>query len=188
MTQLYRHFDAAGTCLYIGIAEAASARQMAHARNAGWMRDVRTITVSAPFRTRADALAAEAEAIRTEHPKWNQQHAENPVKPPTPFIILTALPGAMAGMLWMVMRRGGTLVSSLFGPDKSAYPNDITVHYIQLQAKKGDLEGLARRAASGELQVEIGRTYDFVDGAQALADLRDPAKHTRGKLIVRAAP
>jgi NADPH2:quinone reductase len=87
-----------------------------------------------------------------------------------------------------VMRKGGTLVSSLFGPDKSAYPNDITVHYIQLQAKKGDLEGLARRAASGELQVEIGRTYDFVDGAQALADLRDPAKHTRGKLIVRAAP
>ena len=87
-----------------------------------------------------------------------------------------------------VMRKGGTLVSSLFGPDKSAYPNDITVHYIQLQAKKGDLESLARRAASGELQVEIGRTYDFVQGAQALADLRDPAKHTRGKLIVRAAP
>jgi NADPH2:quinone reductase len=86
------------------------------------------------------------------------------------------------------MRKGGTLVSPLFGPDKSAFPNDITVHYIQMQAQKGDLEGLARRAGSGELQVEIGRTYNFVDGAQALADLRDPAKHTRGKLIVLAAP
>jgi NADPH:quinone reductase-like Zn-dependent oxidoreductase len=87
-----------------------------------------------------------------------------------------------------VMRSGGTLVSPLFGPAKSAFPNDITVHYIQMQAQKGDLEGLARRAGSGELQVEIGRTYNFVDGAQALADLRDPAKHTRGKLIVLSAP
>jgi NADPH2:quinone reductase len=87
-----------------------------------------------------------------------------------------------------LMRRGGTLVSPLYGPEKSAFSNDITVHYIQMQARNGDLDSLARRAASRELQVEIGRRYDFVDAAQALADLHDPTKHTRGKLIVRAAP
>jgi hypothetical protein len=84
MTQLYRDWDGGDPprLLYVGVANAASWRQMAHARNSGWMKDVRTITVSAPYRTRAEALAAEAEAIRTENPKFNQQHNPNPIKPP----------------------------------------------------------------------------------------------------------
>jgi NADPH:quinone reductase-like Zn-dependent oxidoreductase len=75
----------------------------------------------------------------------------------------------------------------LYGPEQSAFPQAITVHYIELAAKNGDLEDLARRAASSDLQVEIGRTYAFSDAAQALVDLYDPAKHTRGKLVVEVA-
>jgi NADPH:quinone reductase-like Zn-dependent oxidoreductase len=86
-----------------------------------------------------------------------------------------------------VIRPGGKLVSSLYGPEQSAFPPAITVHYIQLKAKSGDLEDLARRAASGDLHVEIGRTYALSEAAQALADLYDPTKHTRGKLVVEVA-
>jgi predicted GIY-YIG superfamily endonuclease len=82
MTQIYRHFSGDGTLLYVGISSSVSWRLLAHQRNAGWWKDVRTVTISAPFITRAEALAAEAEAIRIELPKFNQQHHPDPVKPP----------------------------------------------------------------------------------------------------------
>ncbi len=85
------------------------------------------------------------------------------------------------------LREGGTLVSTLYGPDQNAYPKAVNVHYIQMSAQEGDLEDLARRAAEGKLRVEVGHTYDLAQAAQALADLMDPAKHTRGKFVVRIA-
>ena len=87
-----------------------------------------------------------------------------------------------------VLRSGGTLVSSLNGPEQSKFPAGITVHYIEMSAKAGELEDLARRAASGALHVEVSRTYALTDAAQALTDLYDPSKHTRGKLVVEVAP
>lgn len=84
-----------------------------------------------------------------------------------------------------VLRSGGTIVSSLYGPEQSAFPAGVTVQYIQLTAQPGDLDDLAQRAAAGALRVEIGKRYDLSQAAQALSDLVDPAKHTRGKLVVR---
>ena len=83
------------------------------------------------------------------------------------------------------LRSGGTLVSSLDGPQQDAFPPGISVHYIELTAEQGDLECVVSRAAEGEIQVEIGRTYDLSQAAQALSDLEDPAKHVRGKLVIR---
>jgi NADPH2:quinone reductase len=82
------------------------------------------------------------------------------------------------------IRDGGTLVSSLFGPDQSAFPRGVTVRYIQMKAEPGELDELAKRAASGQLHVEIGKTYPLSNVAQALTDLADPKHHTRGKLVV----
>jgi hypothetical protein len=65
--------------LYVGISSDATWRQIAHQRTAGWWRQVRRIEISEPYATRADALAAEAQAIRTERPLWNQQHHPAPV-------------------------------------------------------------------------------------------------------------
>jgi len=84
-----------------------------------------------------------------------------------------------------VVRTGGTIVSSLYGPEQSAFPPGVTVQYIQLTAQPGDLQDLAQRAASGSLRIEIGKRYDLPQAAQALTDLVDPAKHTRGKLVIR---
>jgi hypothetical protein len=83
VAQLYRHFDATGRLLYVGISLFAFRRLAAHERNAGWWKDVRTVTITPPYRTRAEvAAAAEIEAIRNEKPRYNQQHHPNPVEPP----------------------------------------------------------------------------------------------------------
>ena|ERR1700683_960621 len=82
MTSVYRHFNGAGDLLYIGISRNVSWRLMAHERNAGWWRDVRTVTISEPYPTRAEALQAEAAAIEAERPRFNQQHHPDPVTPP----------------------------------------------------------------------------------------------------------
>lgn len=84
-----------------------------------------------------------------------------------------------------VLRESGTLVSSLSGPEQDAFGKSVNVRYIQLAAQDGDLDDLARRAGEGSLRVEIGRTYDLAQAPQALSDFADPAKHTRGKLVVR---
>lgn len=82
------------------------------------------------------------------------------------------------------LKRGGTLVSSLYGPEQGAYPNGVSVRYIQNRPQPGDLAELARLASTGKLRIEIGRTYPFDEAPDALSDLTDPGKHTRGKLVV----
>ena len=84
-----------------------------------------------------------------------------------------------------VLRQGGSLVSSLSGPDQAAFPNGVRVHYIQLTAQPGDLADLARCAADGELRIEVAEEYELAQAAQAMVDLTSRAKHTRGKLVVR---
>jgi NADPH:quinone reductase len=81
------------------------------------------------------------------------------------------------------LRTGGTLVSPLGGPPQDAFPNGVTVHYIQMHPEEGDLDSLARSTAAGELHIEIAGTYDLSDAARALADLFE--RHTRGKLVLR---
>jgi NADPH:quinone reductase-like Zn-dependent oxidoreductase len=82
------------------------------------------------------------------------------------------------------LREGGSLVSSLSGPDQDAFPADVTVRYIQMRAQTGDLDDLVRRVAEGTLRVEIGERYNLAEGGRALADLMDRSKHTRGKLVI----
>jgi NADPH:quinone reductase-like Zn-dependent oxidoreductase len=84
-----------------------------------------------------------------------------------------------------VLRTPGTLISTLSGPAQDAFPQGISVHYVQLSAQEGDLDDLVRRAADGSLRVEIGGVYDLAQAGQALADLSDRTKHTKGKLVVR---
>ena len=86
-----------------------------------------------------------------------------------------------------ILRPGGTIISSLEGPDQSAFPAGITVRYIEMKGERGDLDDLVQRTAAGALQVEIGATYDLSQAAQAIADLADPAKHIHGKIVVQVA-
>lgn len=75
-TYLYRHFDANGDLLYVGISLSAIDRLRQHRANSSWSNEIRTITV-APYLDRPSALRAEYEAIIIENPLHNRKR---PVK------------------------------------------------------------------------------------------------------------
>jgi NADPH:quinone reductase len=81
------------------------------------------------------------------------------------------------------LREGGRFVSPLGGPeDLSSARAGVVASYVSLTLLPGDLEDLARRAASGELRVEVSRVYAFSEAVQAFADFASGP--TRGKLVV----
>lgn len=69
-TILYRYFDNDANLLYVGITKNQFKRFSAHASKALWVSQINYATFE-HFDTRSDALDAEAEAIRTENPKYN---------------------------------------------------------------------------------------------------------------------
>lgn len=73
MVYLYRHFDAAGQLLYVGISLNHVARLSQH-KKAPWVDRIARVEIEA-HPSRADALKAEAAAIVAEKPAFNKQHA-----------------------------------------------------------------------------------------------------------------
>jgi predicted GIY-YIG superfamily endonuclease len=70
MTDLYRHYDAQGALLYVGIADDWQQRLRTHSRTAEWFP--RAARLSLEYHpTRESAAAAELAAIRTEWPLYN---------------------------------------------------------------------------------------------------------------------
>lgn len=70
--QLYRHFDAEGRLLYVGISLSAVERLKQHVARSGWSAEIASITVE----THADreaAMKAEREAVERERPLYNKQ-------------------------------------------------------------------------------------------------------------------
>lgn len=70
---LYRFYDRTDTLLYVGITMDLPKRMGNHRKEKPWWAAVDHITVE-HFDNREDALAAEAEAIRTESPLYNVSH------------------------------------------------------------------------------------------------------------------
>jgi hypothetical protein len=70
---LYRHFDAAGELLYVGVSISAVARLSEHARASRWASQIARVDIER-HPTREAALAAEAAAIKAERPRYNTQH------------------------------------------------------------------------------------------------------------------
>ena len=73
-TALYRHFDAAGRLLYVGISLSAVQRLGQHRDNTHWFEAIASVSIEW-LPSRAEALEAERRAITTEHPAHNVQHA-----------------------------------------------------------------------------------------------------------------
>jgi hypothetical protein len=73
-TALYRHFDANGDLLYIGISKDPEGRWMAHRGNREpWIHQAARRT-DEWYNSRPEALTAEAKAIRAERPPFNGAH------------------------------------------------------------------------------------------------------------------
>lgn len=73
-TALYRHFDAAGELLYVGISLCAIGRLAQHRMDKQWYQDIARVEVEW-LPDRDTALAAEKLAIQTERPRYNVVHA-----------------------------------------------------------------------------------------------------------------
>lgn len=71
-TALYRHFDAEGALLYIGISGGWFRRTAEHMKSSPWWREVSHIEITY-YQNKADALAAETDAIARENPRHNKQ-------------------------------------------------------------------------------------------------------------------
>lgn len=76
-TALYRHFDAVGALLYVGISLSAVQRLAQHRQTAHWFDRIARIEIEW-HDSREEALAAEISAISCEKPPCNVQHAQRP--------------------------------------------------------------------------------------------------------------
>jgi hypothetical protein len=71
---LYRHFDADGNLLYVGISLSFLTRLCDHSQRAAWFWKIARVEVTG-YATEADALVAERIAIHQEQPLHNIRHA-----------------------------------------------------------------------------------------------------------------
>jgi prevent-host-death family protein len=86
-TAVYRHFNAAGRLLYIGMTDEPLRRNEQHAFDKPWWSEVAT-TELAWYPTREAAAEAEIAAIKAEDPLHNRLHSpfyQRPVDPGTPL-------------------------------------------------------------------------------------------------------
>lgn len=67
---LYRHFDAEGTLLYVGISMRPFTRTKEHVTLSGWADQIANIRIEY-FPTRKEAMEAEARAVVDENPVHN---------------------------------------------------------------------------------------------------------------------
>lgn len=74
-TSLYRHYNANGDLLYVGIASSHLVKLGTHMETADWRDMIATIKVE-HFATREEAIAAEKTAIETEEPLFNLVHTK----------------------------------------------------------------------------------------------------------------
>lgn len=67
---LYRHFDAQGVLLYVGISLRPFTRTKEHSQLSGWAIDIANVTIQY-FDSRKEAMEAEAKAVQEENPLHN---------------------------------------------------------------------------------------------------------------------
>lgn len=75
--ELYRHYNAEGVLLYVGISFGALIRNRWHQKHSSWFESVAHITIER-YPTQEIAKEAEAAAIIEERPIYNKQHNWRP--------------------------------------------------------------------------------------------------------------
>lgn len=73
VTSLYRHYDAGGSLLYVGISLSAMQRLAQHKDRSHWFDKIASVAIE-QFPCRADAISAERRAIVDERPAFNIVH------------------------------------------------------------------------------------------------------------------
>jgi hypothetical protein len=76
---LYRHYNAVGDLLYVGMTLHVWSRQTAHLQRAEWANSIYQIVIE-PFGSREELIEAEALAIKSEYPKHNKTHNDRTLR------------------------------------------------------------------------------------------------------------
>lgn len=191
-TSLYRHYDAEGQLLYVGISLSAAARLAQHARQAQWSKDIFRVDITA-FPTRLHALEAERLAIQAERPLWNKKHNGVLVEKPVPVVFPTwrddqrAMPKifAASGLFTPAISRGTRSRSMLFdqpiptladtmihmtGEELSQFDGDVLLQLLHLA--RGQLPAVPIQATANSLLKGMGsctssQDYDRLHAAIA---------------------
>ncbi|WP_336216796.1 NADP-dependent oxidoreductase [Nonomuraea sp. LPB2021202275-12-8] len=79
------------------------------------------------------------------------------------------------------VKDGGRLLSTLMGPE--SFERGITVVYVRMSAREGQLQSLSERVTAGPLSVEVAATYPLDDAPKALAEFAS-GRYSRGKVVV----
>lgn len=79
---VYAYFDTEGGCLYIGVTGDFQSRHRAHRRRSPWFGRAASWRILSHHSLRADALVAEASAIREYGPAYNVYHSGPPIAAP----------------------------------------------------------------------------------------------------------
>jgi predicted GIY-YIG superfamily endonuclease len=97
-TALYRHFDADGSLLYVGVSSSTQERLYHHNCQSGWASEIASITLE-HFDNRKEAIAAERVAIATESPRHNTAWKAAPEKADVNAIVAILTVDAMCDAL-----------------------------------------------------------------------------------------
>lgn len=138
MASLYRHFDAEGRLLYVGIAKNALCRLNGH-KKASWYEQLARVGVE-HHKSRAHALYAEAIAIRDEQPIYNRNRPK-PVDPDVAVVVAEIAEDTTIG-LEPAPKRG------LFSHLPGAYDGTLTILYTILPEGRRAQTTLDRIAGS----------------------------------------
>jgi NADPH:quinone reductase-like Zn-dependent oxidoreductase len=91
--------------------------------------------------------------------------------------------GAELASIAAAIARGGTLVSTLFGPTTEELDNDISLKYVRMdEGGPATTAELYAALVSGSLKLKIGRTFPFAEAIEALRALQQGT--VRGKIVV----
>mgnify|MGYP003647139781 CR=1 FL=1 len=163
ITSLYRHFDHEGALLYVGISLSWPARTKQHAHGSRWFDLVAKVEIER-FPTRAAALEAERQAIKSEKPKFNIVHNRE------------AKPEARAHKPYSVIE--DPALQHITGPDVIVGPvlnyRDDTLSFIIAQGETGS-PGELVELVIGEWAGEIP---EWADAADAVFSIRSLSQFT----------
>ncbi len=84
--QLYRHFDANGILLYVGITKSIKMRGKEHVKKSGWAGSAHTTTIQY-FASREELEDAEPLIIASERPLHNKRFAKRDWEPEDSYIV-----------------------------------------------------------------------------------------------------
>jgi NADPH:quinone reductase-like Zn-dependent oxidoreductase len=99
-------------------------------------------------------------------------------------LVIDLIGGDVQERSWPVLKRGGTLVSTLTPPSsEKAAEHDVRAAHFMAEPKRNQLEEIARLIDDGKVVVVVQKTFPMDEASEAQEELE--SRHTQGKLVLK---